>query len=105
MSTFLKYPTPSFLIFVFSLIQKVEISKVLFFLFFAAWLVIAALRLSIVAACGLSCPKGMWDLSSPNKDRTHVPCIGRQSLKVTYEELLKLNSEIILKNTLYSIRR
>ena len=22
----------------------------------------------------------MWDLSSPTKDQTHIPCIGRQSL-------------------------
>ena len=35
-------------------------------------------------ACGLSScgawsqlPRGMWDLSSPTRDRTHVPCIGR----------------------------
>ena len=57
MSTFLKYPTPSFLIFVFSLIQKVEISKVLFFLFFAA-------------------PFGIQDLSFPPKEWTLVPCSG-----------------------------
>ena len=25
-------------------------------------------------------PQGMWDLSSPTRDRTHTPCIGRQSL-------------------------
>ena len=25
-------------------------------------------------------PWGMWDLSSPNRDRTHTPCIGRWSL-------------------------
>ena len=24
--------------------------------------------------------QGMWDLSSPIKDRTHTPCIGRRSL-------------------------
>ena len=24
--------------------------------------------------------QGMWDLSSPTRDRTHTPCIGRQSL-------------------------
>ena len=24
--------------------------------------------------------RGMWDLSSPTRDRTHTPCIGRQSL-------------------------
>ena len=24
-------------------------------------------------------PWGMWDLSSPTRDRTHTPCIGRQS--------------------------
>ena len=25
-------------------------------------------------------PRGMWDLSSPTRDRTLTPCIGRQSL-------------------------
>ena len=31
---------------------------------------------------GLTCPVacGMWDLSSPIRDQTHVPCIGRQIL-------------------------
>ena len=24
-------------------------------------------------------PRGMWDLSSPTRDRTHTPCTGRQS--------------------------
>ena len=28
----------------------------------------------------LAAPHGMWDLSSPTKDQTHIPCIGRQSL-------------------------
>ena len=27
-----------------------------------------------------SCPQGMWDLSSPTRDETWVPCIGRQIL-------------------------
>ena len=25
-------------------------------------------------------PSGLWDLSSPNRDQTHIPCIGRQIL-------------------------
>ena len=25
-------------------------------------------------------PRDMWDLSSPTRDQTHTPCIGRQSL-------------------------
>ena len=25
-------------------------------------------------------PQGMWDLSSPTRDRTHTPCIGKRSL-------------------------
>ena len=25
-------------------------------------------------------PRGMWDLSSPTRDRTYTPCIGRRSL-------------------------
>ena len=25
-------------------------------------------------------PRGMWDLSSPTRDRTHTPCIGRRCL-------------------------
>ena len=25
-------------------------------------------------------PRGMWDLSSPTRDQTHTPCIGRRSL-------------------------
>ena len=24
-------------------------------------------------------PQGMWDLSSPTRDQTHMPCIGRQT--------------------------
>ena len=31
----------------------------------------------VVASHGLSC---LWDLISPTKDRTHIPCIGRQVL-------------------------
>ena len=33
-------------------------------------------------SCGerVSLPRGMWDLSSLTRDRTHVPCIGRQIL-------------------------
>ena len=34
-------------------------------------------RGSVVAACWAH---GMWDLSSPTRDRTHVPCIGRRIL-------------------------
>ena len=26
------------------------------------------------------CPQGMWDLSSPTRDQTHTPYIGRQTL-------------------------
>ena len=26
------------------------------------------------------CPRGMWDLSSPARDRTCTPCIGRECL-------------------------
>ena len=40
---------------------------------------------SLVVACGLQSaqaqlPCGMWDLSSPTRDQTRVPCIGRQIL-------------------------
>ena len=42
---------------------------------------------SLVEACELSScgaraqlPRGMWDLSSLTRDRTHVPCIGRRIL-------------------------
>ena len=28
----------------------------------------------------LSCPEALWDLSSPNRDRTHVPYIARRIL-------------------------
>ena len=35
---------------------------------------------SVAVASGLSCPLIMWDLSFPARDRTHVPCIGRQIL-------------------------
>ena len=31
---------------------------------------------SVVAECRLSCSHGMWDLSSPTRNRTCVPCIG-----------------------------
>ena len=31
-------------------------------------------------AAGLAAPQGMWDLSSPTKDRTHVPSIEGQIL-------------------------
>ena len=37
---------------------------------------------SVFSSCGpwAWLPDGMWDLSSLTKDRTHVPCIGRQIL-------------------------
>ena len=35
---------------------------------------------SLVGVCGLSCPHGMWDPSSPTRGQTCVPCIGRWSL-------------------------
>ena len=28
----------------------------------------------------VSWPRGMWDFSSPTRDQTHTPCIGRRSL-------------------------
>ena len=34
----------------------------------------------VFAACGLSCPHGMWDIGSQTRDGTHVPCIGKQIL-------------------------
>ena len=36
---------------------------------------------SVVVVCGLSCPHGMWDLSSLTRNRTCVPFITRQILK------------------------
>ena len=33
-----------------------------------------------VVATRASFPCGMWDLSSPTRDGTRVPCIGRRSL-------------------------
>ena len=37
---------------------------------------------SLVAVCGLcsQLPLIMWDLSSPTRDQTQVPCIGRRVL-------------------------
>ena len=35
---------------------------------------------SVVVAQGLNCPTAMWDLSSPSRDQTCIPCIGRQIL-------------------------
>ena len=35
--------------------------------------------------------RGMWDLSSPTRDQTHIPCIGRRILNHwTTRELLRL---------------
>ena len=34
-------------------------------------------------------PRGMWDLSSPTRDRTHVPCIARQILTQVRTMFLK----------------
>ena len=42
------------------------------------WALSLRLMSSVVVAHGLSC--GMWDLSSPTRDRTCVPCIGRRIL-------------------------
>ena len=35
-----------------------------------------------LSSCGMRAylPRGMWNLSSPTRDRTHVPCIGRRIL-------------------------
>ena len=35
-----------------------------------------------LSSCGAraSLPRGLWDLSSPTRDRTRVPCIGRRIL-------------------------
>ena len=33
-----------------------------------------------IAVWGLSCPHGMWDLSSLIRDWTHIPCLARQIL-------------------------
>ena len=62
-----------------------------FFLsFFLAELVfICRMWISLVAVCRLFgyctqalMPCGMRDLSSPTRDQTHVPCIGRQILNL-----------------------
>ena len=44
------------------------------------WVLSLSLR-SVVVARGLSCPAcGMWDLSSPTRARTCIPCVGRRIL-------------------------
>ena len=47
--------------------------------------VVVARGLSSCAAWALECvglvARGMWDLSSPTRDPTRVPCIGRRILK------------------------
>ena len=35
---------------------------------------------SLAAACGAQLPHGMFDLGSQTRDRTHIPCFGRQVL-------------------------
>ena len=40
------------------------------------WDVLWLCKGSVVAMCGLSCPGSTWDLSSLNRDPTHVPCSG-----------------------------
>ena len=37
-------------------------------------------NMASVSCFGFLWPWGMWDLSSPTRDQTHNPCIGRQSL-------------------------
>ena len=32
--------------------------------------------------CGAQLPQSIWDLSSPTKDRTHIPCTGRWVLNL-----------------------
>ena len=57
------------------------------------WAFCCGVQATLVAACRLqsvcrlsSCrtwaemPHGMWDISSPTRDQTHVPCIGRWML-------------------------
>ena len=42
---------------------------------------LSLLNLSQRCLCfGFFGPRGMWDLISPTRDGTHIPCIGRQSL-------------------------
>ena len=33
---------------------------------------------SVVAALKFSCPRSLWELSSPTRDQTCIPCVGRQ---------------------------
>ena len=49
--------------------------KYLFIYLAASGLICDMRDLSLCARAWL--PHGMWDLSSPTRDRTHVPCIGR----------------------------
>ena len=57
--------------------------------------------------------RGMWDLSSPTRDRTCTPCIGRRSLnhwtarEVPLLALLKMNHVLnhILKCTAFHLKK
>ena len=58
---------------------------------------------SVVVACGLSIcsvqaqlPHGICDLISPNRDRTHVPCIGRKILNHWTTREVPINMDVFL---------
>jgi len=44
--------------------------------------VVCASRVCVLSSCSAwaSLSHSMWDLSSPVRDQTHIPCIGRQIL-------------------------
>ena len=63
----------------------------MFFYVWLRWVFVAVFRLSLgtasrsyarLSSCGawVFVVPSMWDLSSPSRDQTHVPCIGRWSL-------------------------
>ena len=42
------------------------------------WVFIGTDGASLVVVLRLNCPHNVWDVSSPSRDRTHIPCIGRK---------------------------
>ena len=59
---------------------------------------------SAIMAHGAQLPRGTWDLSSPTRDRTHVPCTGRRILnhwttrEVPHMICFEFNSQIASGN-------
>ena len=77
-------PPKAWLAFVWWSCYKAFILFIYFFKVFLMWTIfkvfIEFVTILLLFHVLVFWPRGMWDLSSPTRDQTHTPCIGRRSL-------------------------